>query len=408
MNSNNHITYTAEDIAKYFSGQLSPQAMHAIEMAALDDDFLADAMEGYEHMKNHNWEADIAQLKQNLNSKYSTSAKVVGINRNRTIWLRAAAAVLLIGCIGTVTYLLIHKQSSESSNAVVKKEPTTQNPPGDSIQDLAKSKTSEDLHQPPVLTDTNHNTGVATTTPTINDSNRSDDTRSHNIPSRPNNNDDIAYQDPDLGSMEGPAKRDNMPSIYDNNGLGTNNRGSENFVGQVVDVNNRPIPFASIYAKKERIKIHTDAGGNFKFTSNSPVVNVEVNASDYPTETYELKSNLAKNKLVLGIDGKTQNKSSVSVIKDLSTAATPVDGWDNYNEYVKNNIEIPREVNKNNIQGEVQISFDVLPNGRITNIEVEQPLCNNCARAVKKVVQFGPKWKQKPGRTDKALLRVRF
>ena len=38
--------FTSEDIRKYLAGKLSSAEMHAIEKAALEDPFLADAIEG--------------------------------------------------------------------------------------------------------------------------------------------------------------------------------------------------------------------------------------------------------------------------------------------------------------------------------------------------------------------------
>ena len=44
---NEHIThYSAADIRRYVQGNMSARDMHAIEKAALDDPFLADAIEG--------------------------------------------------------------------------------------------------------------------------------------------------------------------------------------------------------------------------------------------------------------------------------------------------------------------------------------------------------------------------
>src|SRR5437764_112698 len=64
----NHINYSAMDIEKYHRGELSPAAMHAMEMAALDDPFLADAMEGYmvASGKNSMTKDNIPELKQRL------------------------------------------------------------------------------------------------------------------------------------------------------------------------------------------------------------------------------------------------------------------------------------------------------------------------------------------------------
>jgi hypothetical protein len=46
--NNTHINYSKEDIEKYLQGKMTPSEMHAIEKAALQDPFLADAIEGYE------------------------------------------------------------------------------------------------------------------------------------------------------------------------------------------------------------------------------------------------------------------------------------------------------------------------------------------------------------------------
>ena len=50
MPENNNIqNYSAADIERYHKGQLTPEEMHAMEKAALDDPFLADAIEGYKN-----------------------------------------------------------------------------------------------------------------------------------------------------------------------------------------------------------------------------------------------------------------------------------------------------------------------------------------------------------------------
>jgi hypothetical protein len=60
----NIINYTAADIEKYWKGTLSAAEMHAMEKAAMDDPFLADALEGY---KNINLaDAGLDSLKENL------------------------------------------------------------------------------------------------------------------------------------------------------------------------------------------------------------------------------------------------------------------------------------------------------------------------------------------------------
>ena len=59
--------YTADDFARYHAGTMPAGEMHALEKAALEDPFLADALEGYIHAPA--FEKDIAKLKDRLNEK---------------------------------------------------------------------------------------------------------------------------------------------------------------------------------------------------------------------------------------------------------------------------------------------------------------------------------------------------
>ena len=46
-------TYSATDIQKYLKGELSAREMHELEKAALEDPFLADALEGIGQYQAH-------------------------------------------------------------------------------------------------------------------------------------------------------------------------------------------------------------------------------------------------------------------------------------------------------------------------------------------------------------------
>ena len=48
--SSTHINYTFEDIQRYLQGKMSAAEMHDIEKSALQDPFLADAIEGYKEV----------------------------------------------------------------------------------------------------------------------------------------------------------------------------------------------------------------------------------------------------------------------------------------------------------------------------------------------------------------------
>ena len=95
MADNNNIKeFTATDIEKYWSGQLSKAEMHDLERAAMDDPFLADALEGYANATNVS--DDIGSLKEKIDARVGATP-VVNLKKKRVFWLRVAAAIIIIG-----------------------------------------------------------------------------------------------------------------------------------------------------------------------------------------------------------------------------------------------------------------------------------------------------------------------
>lgn len=96
-----HIShYSAADIQRYVQGKLSAAEMHAMEKAALDDPFLADAMEGmqlaFDEHKESAVTGQLQQLQQQFNTRTNRTAKVVAFKPFRYWQAAAAAAVVLI------------------------------------------------------------------------------------------------------------------------------------------------------------------------------------------------------------------------------------------------------------------------------------------------------------------------
>jgi len=102
-------TYTAADIERYLNGQMTAAEKHALEKAALEDPFLAEAMEGYAGIPDLPLQPDIQGLKQRLQER-NAGNKVIPVRKYR-IWWSAAAAVLLVA--GTATTWYLFNQSPE-------------------------------------------------------------------------------------------------------------------------------------------------------------------------------------------------------------------------------------------------------------------------------------------------------
>jgi hypothetical protein len=116
----NIINYTAADIEKYWKGALSAAEMHAMEKAAMDDPFLADALEGY---KNINLgEAGLDTLRDKLDKRVAAVVPILNLKRKRFTWVRAAAAIIIIVGLGLLVQQLVFNDRNKSSLADLKKK----------------------------------------------------------------------------------------------------------------------------------------------------------------------------------------------------------------------------------------------------------------------------------------------
>jgi hypothetical protein len=125
---NNHInSWSDADIRKYGKGELSARQMHDLERAALDDPFLADALEGLGAAtadpsgKAPSVDADMDELRTRLAARVEKDEKkepapVVWFKRRS---FRAAAAIILLLGLGlTFYYNFIHGRSMYSPDIV--------------------------------------------------------------------------------------------------------------------------------------------------------------------------------------------------------------------------------------------------------------------------------------------------
>ncbi len=93
-------------------------------------------------------------------------------------------------------------------------------------------------------------------------------------------------------------------------------------------------------------------------------------------------------------------KQSATAISDLE----PVDGFKKYNEYLFENIKKSKGTNKNTVNGEVVLMFDVTDNGMPVNITVEKSLCSYCDEEAIRLIKEGPKWQKKQEKKGKIAI----
>src|SRR3954452_19043513 len=112
-----HINYSAEDIERYLKGKMSAKEMHDIEKAALQDPFLADAIEGFNNAsfeKSHKHLNEITAALQT--GKEET--KVVPLPLKSFYWWRVAAMIIFVAAIGAVSWYIIGSNNVADKNEI--------------------------------------------------------------------------------------------------------------------------------------------------------------------------------------------------------------------------------------------------------------------------------------------------
>lgn len=467
---NNIKNYTAADIEKYHKGLLSAKEMHDMEKAALDDPFLADALEGYA-TEGVNVQADIADLKKRLEEK-TERAKVIPMTKggkNSFPFLRVAVMVVIIAGAALLTYQFAfnkkdqtiasleksdnnekskaadtinnnnasvtpdnsrttgNESTGESTNAAGKSGNTGTTAENDIKDAIVSGEKKNDISEvPDVKTKPAETAPIARATDTSKNykTESTDITRAKNL-DLDAGNDQVAVaaekKEKDLekskkvveGLANPTASRRSDDQSYQN--MVTNT-----FRGRVTDSRNVGVPFANVTNLVDNAGTYTDANGYFNLTYPDTLLNVQVRSVGFENNVSMLKNNIGNNQVVLHEDRRSLSEVVISN-KQVNTAARsrdnnrtleepePADGWEKYDTYIANNLNVPDEARtKPSGNPAVEISFEVDKNGEPINIKVEKSLCSKCDQEAIRLIKDGPKWKRKANKSGRTTVTISF
>ncbi len=344
---NNIKRFGALDIERYHRGELSMQERHALEKAALEDPFLADALEGF-GTAGIDISADISVLKNRLSERLVPSQKKRG--GLPMIWLRVAAAVVIVaGTSILIARLASNKNDSRGDVAVLTKKEPGNASASDSSYKITESPTltapdSSTSNNETALVNENVKSKSSDThyffSPTISDDKKELPGSSGAVAE--NDNERKAFKDrdgegdrgaPPVAALPPPAESEpmreqlekslsdvsapatasvdkaagrgrqqetaamsrqravmgNMATANNNNGTIANNFYNV-YRGTVMDHNNKGLPFANVTNLQDGVGTYTDARGNFTLLSTDSTLNLQVRALGFNTANVQLRN----------------------------------------------------------------------------------------------------------------------
>jgi len=384
--------YTSADIEKYHRGLLSPKEKHDLEKAALEDPFLADALEGFAHAGT-DIPADLSDLRNRLAAR-TGSATVVPLKggRNFSPLMRAAAMILILATAGLLVYQFAFnkKETALADKTTTGKKEEIKAAPTDSpgpvpmagktetgatgsgkadqglttqtesangrgavkpgsetitIKDIAAEKTGETA---PVVADNKPKGEIASTgapvqppaTATVPPPAAAKETDKEYVAEEVKTRSAVAKkQETENNTLR---KRSVQPAedVKTNRDLAENrqaddryyrNQASNTFRGRVTDASNTGIPFANLTNITDNTATYTDANGNFVLNAADSVLNVQVRSLGYDNTNVQLRNNVTSNNVVL--QDNRRNQSEVVVLSQKpNTAARAKDSDQKLNE----------------------------------------------------------------------------
>ena len=440
--------FTAADIEKYWNNKLSPVEMHEMEKAAMDDPFLADALEGYNYSTNTDEELRI--LGERFNNKMHAIAPVVPIQRKKYAWLKIAAAIIVLVGAGLVLQQVVLKNKAEAPLANV--EDAKENKPTETTKtNEVVAKNLSDSIKPDSVSIQSATAKTEKKEVTVSDLNSSyarstidtlkADDRSADIVYKDTENEaaqrSIAPANAEFKKQKALDEKTNVASVskpigdtmllnykkeakdkrenYYTPGITQVGALNNSFNYRVVDAQNNPVPFANVQNTRDKIGTYTDIKGYFNLVSSDSVLDVQVRSLGFNSENYRLLPSKQPNNIILKEDATARYQMANDQVgrvmsnvsrKDSAEVEEPEVGWGNYNTYVENNIKIPDNVRAKNALDEVELSFDVDKSGHPINIKVtKSSQCKECDEEAKRLLKEGPKWKRK-GRKYKTTISI--
>ncbi len=385
--------YNAADFERYHAGKMTPAEMHALEKAAMEDPFLADALQGYSLIAQPI--QDLELIKQRLKEQTSSKKAVPFIFRNYN-WLKVAAVFVLIAGAGWLVLRMAENHNeiakdeterklipqNQQSTIIPVDSSITANKPVQKSDETAVDQTENNIKKEP------GNPSIETAVAAGNSLKQEENPEKNNPPTdqfyytAPANNQAVASRKAVINQS---PSGNHQPTFNNSQASPSNASNNTNLRNQEVSFNapRRNDSLSEVVASLDKKQVDT--------VKNLNIVLQPVNEG--------------LSEVVVISPGKKENKQS-RVPQVIVDTLEPTVGWVKFDEYIANNLNYPEEIKtKQTLPGEVELSFDINKDGEPINIAVTKSLCEKCDEEAIRLLKEGPRWKKKKNKKGKVTIR---
>lgn len=404
------------DIIRYKDGSMTPAERHALEKKALSDPFLADALEGAEHIGAQEFSDDVSALQRQIREGKTRQPFFTP--------LRIAAGILLVAGLGAAIYLITPAAPGEQLATAPVAKDSISTKADTTLLTMAEEKKNEPVQeetrraQPKISKPKPSSTEPSVATigqqPVqiqIAEETKAEERKAYEEKEKAA---DLGLSDKQAAAPVAAARAGESQSKK------AISSGGPTVHGMVTSAEDQgPMPGVNVLVKGTTRGTVTDAQGRFTLVADS-VDQLEFSFIGFKTvETKvagksELKVAMTEDAAQLSevvVTGLGMNKDDADKVPVVVKAA-PLGGMKAYNKYLENNLKYPPQALAQNIKGKVTIQFTVTTSGALTEFSVVKSLGYGCDEEVIRLVKEGPAWN--PGTIDdvptenEVLVRLKF
>ena len=401
-------------IRKYLNGELNARAMHELERRALDDPFLADALEGFEQTKTDQQD-NLKELTTRLQQR--TDKKV----KRFIPWapLSVAASILMILGGGIWFFsnraqnnpekIIVQNVEHEKKPALVSQSPVATIDTLKPKQDIAIARVPTPKHHAAKAYANNKKEPEATESPIQSPSADKEVVAAAPVATTNAGYDETLYK-PKKDSVAAnemivkdmsQKKRSNVSAVPNNSKFSQSTQtllksradsvtvtpgDGMTVTGTVMDNGGIPITGATVRVAGRNFGAVTDANGKFMLSSVGKNQTLTVNYIGYASK----KVKADKDSLNISLEPTNNSLAEVVVTRTAlkkPEEAHPVGGWDVLNDYLKNNAQSP-----DGKTGRVKLTFIVAADGSLSQFNVTKSLSDIADKKATELITNGPKW----------------
>ena len=415
--------------------------MHELERRALDDPFLADALEGFEQTPG-NQEANLAELTNRLHQRTEKKTRKI------IPWIPLSAAASIIVVLGAGIWFFMNRNSEPETKRVVaqyvapekKEAPAVSNPTitADTlraeknkaiVQTQAQKVTADheveakqnatmqadkvELKEaPPVISDLS----VAKAAPTVAQPSPNAD-KGYEYGYMSPKKDSLGANDILVGDITKkkagnpsafkPKSLPPTPTLLQSRAEGVSVNPNDNYTvtGTVVGDGGLPLTGATVKVQGRNFGAITDVNGRFTLQDVPKGQTISVNYIGYSGK----KVKADQDSMRISLEPTGNALAEVVVVKETENntsaqEAHPHDGWKSFNDYLEKNAQSP-----DGKTGKVKISFTVAPNGSLSQFKVVKNLSDDADKQAISLISTGPPWVgNADGKPKEVTVTVKF